>query len=190
MILRPSFCVVRPLRCCTEFIRRNHLSREGASERTPLSMGLESKPNPPFYSFRSPLSLRSFGCLLTRLLNETFKLAPWFSLSSSSSCQARCTADYVLFKHQFGPPPRPLPSLHLRGGRGPKIMAGFQQFRLGFNVARGINGAPTKRTGGRARRWRFAALTQPPPNPEESLDKRRRLPSLPRRKTHEDPGTR
>ena len=79
--------------------------------------------------------------------------------------------------------PRPLPSLHLRGGRGPKIMAGFQQFRLGFNVARGINGAPTKRSGGRARRWRFAALTQPPPNPEESLDKRRRLPSLGEKRT-------
>ena len=60
---------------CTEFIRRNHLSRERA--RGVHSRGFESKPNPPFYSFRSFGSVCPL--LLTRLLNETFKLAPLLS---------------------------------------------------------------------------------------------------------------
>ena len=59
-----------------------------------------------------------------------------------SSCQARCTARRTTSCSNINLDPL-FPLLHLRGGRGPKIMAGFQQFRLGFNVARGgITGGP------------------------------------------------
>ena len=94
-----SICVVRPL----HGIHQAESSITRASERAPLpsplhSTGFESKPNPPFYSFRSV----QVCPLLTRLLNETFKLAPLLKLPGSM----HGTADYVLFKHQFGPPPR------------------------------------------------------------------------------------